>query len=251
MNTNTHWDKLALTYNKINWVKDTEQLEVLSSLIDPDVNKTNILDFGCGTGTVSNYLSPRCKEIVATDRSPAILEQFEPVADNILKLNIDLDNWCHLKSITKFNYFDVAIARMVFHHLQNPIKYMINIRKLIKKHGMFIIQENGISSNSFVNTWFHSMMQDKDERYYLSEESLRFNMYSAGFKAVETFRYIDRDFSIRNWLENTENNEHKINYLFNLHSNMPKEIKQVYNYREIDNDIKIDTELLFVMGFNI
>jgi len=243
----TYTKEVANTYNNLNWVLDPEQLEILKILIDPNIDTTRVLDFGCDTGIVSQYLAKFVKTVIALDNSKEMLEKFRKTEENISIVHGTL---CQKEpEFLSTSHFDVIVSRMVFHHLENKIKYMRRAFELLKSGGMLIIQENGISSNHVVNLWFHEMMRQKEPRYFLSEDQLVFDMYSAGFGAVQTYRHISRNFSVLNWLKNTENNENTQNYLIELFKAMPEEIKHVYNYREIDSDILLDIEILWVMGY--
>ncbi|KJY82817.1 SAM-dependent methyltransferase [Vibrio galatheae] len=83
------WDDVAL-----NWDADTatnvfadKAFESLQKVVD--IKGLHILDFGCGTGLLSQRLSPQAKDIVALDGSEAMIEQLdkkelanvEPVVD--------------------------------------------------------------------------------------------------------------------------------------------------------------------------
>jgi SAM-dependent methyltransferase len=205
----------------------------------------NVLDFGCGTGIVSEYIAPHVNLVVAVDTCAEMLDRFTTNQTNIIKY-IGTS-----KTISRETKFDVIIARMVFHHLKNPIEVLEDLNSLLKENGMLIIQENGVSINPHVNTWFHGMMQLKEHRYYISEEMLRHHLNAAGFYGIESYYHKSRNFSVMNWLRNTETSEIKIQYLFDIHNNMQDEMKKEYNFRRIGNDILLDTECLFVFGTKI
>ena len=247
MNKNVEvWKHRAPSYNNINWTSDSEQLEILKTVIDPSPSD-EVLDFGCGTGIVSNFISDYVNSVFAVDTSREMLKQF--VTE---KKNIDDQHIYSIHGLDPQEYnqrFDTIISRMVFHHVENRCEHFRILHNFLKKNGTLVIQENGISANPNVNSWFHSMMLHKEHRYYMSEEALVFDLYSSGFKMVETFRYLSRNFSVRNWLENTEKDRKKIEFIFELHNNMPDEIKSAYNWRRTCNDILLDTEMLFVFGF--
>lgn len=85
----TSWDDVAADWDneKSTGVYATKAFESLHGIID--LKGTRVLDFGCGTGLLSQKLSPAVKEIVALDSSEAMIEQMdkkelanvEPVVD--------------------------------------------------------------------------------------------------------------------------------------------------------------------------
>lgn len=87
------WDNYAA-----NWENDQANLEFSRHVFQQLKTMTpldgkHILDFGCGTGLLSQYLSPLCKDIVALDKSEAMIEELdkkeltnvEPVVDHLTR----------------------------------------------------------------------------------------------------------------------------------------------------------------------
>jgi len=239
--TDDVWEFRSKTYEHLQWVTDEKQFKVLCDILDP--RKTdNVLDFGCGTGVISNNLAPMVSHITAIDTSSSMLDKFIIQHDNITKYQLGSE----LTNIVPT--YNKIIARMVFHHIKNQYTTLKNCYDLLLPNGLFLLQENGIFNDGIVNKWFHDLMLQKEERYFLSEELLCYTFKSVGFTDITVMRYKNKDFSIRNWLENTTHSEEEFKYFFDLHLNAPQNIKTAYNLRVVENDILLDTECLFVVG---
>ncbi len=100
---------------------------------------SKILEAGCGTGQLCNYLANNNREIVGIDLSENSLQlankfAFDNKIQNVyfLKMNI-------LENFFKKEYFDVIISNGVLHHTAVPYKSFCELTKLLKKDGIIII----------------------------------------------------------------------------------------------------------------
>ncbi|CAM3948831.1 bifunctional 3-demethylubiquinone-9 3-methyltransferase/ 2-octaprenyl-6-hydroxy phenol methylase [Vibrio aerogenes CECT 7868] len=87
------WDQLAIT-----WEKDESNIEFAEKAFAELMKKVSpegchVLDFGCGTGLLSQFISPHAKSIVALDASESMIEELdkkelvnvEPVVDSLTR----------------------------------------------------------------------------------------------------------------------------------------------------------------------
>ena len=116
----------------------------------PNVNQNRILDIGCGTGNILNYL-PQNSHYVGFDESENYIinarkrfgskgEFFQSSVNNVL--------------LDKYDNFDCIIATFLLHHLTND--EVINLLKVVKKKlstsGKFIsIDPCFIHNQSFIS----------------------------------------------------------------------------------------------------
>jgi ubiquinone/menaquinone biosynthesis C-methylase UbiE len=109
-----------------------------------------VLDIGCGTGLLSlKFLQAKPCEITAVDNTAKMLEIFR---NKIKKLSLQ-------KAITlmlmdaehldlKPNYFDVAAATVVLHHMDHAkLSALRRIRSLLKPGGTFVMGELDVDTS--------------------------------------------------------------------------------------------------------
>jgi SAM-dependent methyltransferase len=111
-------------------------LQALGGLLDPDLV---IGDLGCGTGTVSQWLSEFCDHIVAVDASKEMLEaarhnlagqkHVELRQGSLERLPIDDDE------------LDVALVMLVLHHLPEPKRVLAEAARVLKPNGRLLIMD--------------------------------------------------------------------------------------------------------------
>ena len=127
-----NWDSQAST--------NTYADKALQSLLQfVDVKGMHILDFGCGTGLLSQRLSPMVKDIVALDSSEAMIEQLdmkelpnvEPVVDTLTRGLVAL----HPAFRTQF---DLVVASSVCSFVPSYSEVADIVFSLINKEGYFI-----------------------------------------------------------------------------------------------------------------
>ncbi len=98
-----------------------------------------VLEAGCGTGQLCNYLSNNSREIVGIDLSNNSLELANNFSINNNLKNIFFFKMDILNNFFKSKYFDVIISNGVLHHTENPYKSFVELTKLLKDDGIIVI----------------------------------------------------------------------------------------------------------------
>lgn len=136
---NDCWDEYAL-----NWDKNEDVLlysqKAYQSLVEIlDINNLKILDFGCGTGLLSEKMSPLAKEIVAIDTSEKMISVLENKnLNNIKSLNINLSEETIKTNEDLHATFDLIVASSVCAFLPNYQHTLTLLKKIMVKNGIFI-----------------------------------------------------------------------------------------------------------------
>lgn len=133
------WDDVAANWDS-EASTNTYADKALQSLLQfVDVKGMHILDFGCGTGLLSQRLSPMVKDIVALDSSEAMIEQLdmkelsnvEPVVDTLTRGLVAL----HPAFRTQF---DLVVASSVCSFVPSYSEVADIVFSLMNKEGYFI-----------------------------------------------------------------------------------------------------------------
>ncbi|WP_194437361.1 class I SAM-dependent DNA methyltransferase [Vibrio fluminensis] len=134
-----NWDEHAET-----WDKDKATTifakEAYSSLIKTfNIKGKHVLDFGCGTGLLSQKMSPVVKDIVALDCSEAMIEQL----DNKSLPNVEAVVDTLTRGLAAIhpafrNQFDLVVASSVCGFLANYADTSDIIYSLLEEGGHFI-----------------------------------------------------------------------------------------------------------------
>ncbi|MDK9737381.1 methyltransferase domain-containing protein [Vibrio sp. D404a] len=133
------WDEYAK-----DWENDPTAAEFAKAVFDQlsqlvNLNGTRVLDFGCGTGLLSQKVSPFAKEIIALDFSEAMIEELdkkelpnvEPVVD-ILSRGLAAQHPAFRKQ------FDVVVASSVCGFIPNLQDTVSLIYTLLEEDGLFV-----------------------------------------------------------------------------------------------------------------
>lgn len=97
--------------------------------------KARVLECGCGTGELLLYLKEKSFSATGIDVSEKMLESVPPsVKENVSKA-----------STQELPYgdgvFDVVICKGSLHHVKDPEKGLLEIKRVLKKDGILIISE--------------------------------------------------------------------------------------------------------------
>jgi len=147
----------------------------------PKLNKYlsgNILEVGCGIG---GFLSFN-KSVTGVDINSELVE----ICKN-KKLNAHLMDFDILPF--KTNLFDSVLLDNVLEHIENPIKIITEIHRVLKRNGLILISVPG--EKGFAH--------DKDHVSFYNKSSLKLLLHDNGFNLVKFFntpfssKYLDRN----------------------------------------------------------
>ncbi len=165
------WDEYAKAWEEepATGVFAQSVFEQLQKLIELD--GTRVLDFGCGTGLLSQRLSPFVKEIVAIDGSEAMIEELdkkelfnvEPVVD-FLTRGIAAQHPAFRKQ------FDAVVASSVCGFIPNLQDTVSMIYTVLEEDGVFVHWDWCVESD--------------DEKFGLTISKSNNVLTAAGFSSV-------------------------------------------------------------------
>lgn len=235
------WKKRSEKYNNLDWVKEPTYLEAFIN--SANFNKKDIvLDVGTGTGVISHSVAPLVDTVIGIDISQDMLEHSN-WKENKYFIKRDIRNPIFCDEV-----FDKVTARMVFHHIiEDTQKAMDICYKVLKKGGKIILSE-GIPPSPDVKNEYVEIFKLKEERLTFLEKDLTDLMKKSGFSKIKVITHTMRNFSVKNWLENSSLPKETQDKIFKMHLNGSKKFKEDYNLKIIKDDCLIDCKNLIVIG---
>jgi len=154
------------------WLK--EKVRLISSLL----KGKKILEVGCGTGNLVQFLSDKNLEIMGTDYSNVYLEKARKKNPNVEFFKADLlhkEEWNSFK-----NSFDSVIASEVIEHIEDDLAALKTINSLLKPDGILVLTVPAFDS-------LYSPLDKKIGHYRrYSKKSICAKIQKAGFKIGKT-----------------------------------------------------------------
>ncbi len=97
-----------------------------------------VLELGCGTGIFTNMIQKTRADITAIDISPFFIKKAK---ENTIAKNVKfcIENIEHMSFPD--NNFDCIIGSSILHHLDNLEKCLVEIKRVLKKGGVFVFTE--------------------------------------------------------------------------------------------------------------
>jgi len=165
-----YYDNLSEVYDDLYGEEQEKKIRIIEEIYNKLFNNKVFdkgLDYGCGTGISTVFLSKIAKEVYIYDISEKMLE----IAKNKVKNAIiikkeDFDKY--------YNFFDVITSITVLQDSENPEEDLININKLLKDDGLLILsvlKKKGLAywkpliKKYFNIIWFYE--EDKDFIFFL------------------------------------------------------------------------------------
>lgn len=100
------------------------------------IENKNVLDVACGCGYGTSFLARHgAKSVIGIDRSKEALER----AKFYTEPNLKFINGDAYRLESENNTFDVIISFETIEHLDNPIKFVTELQRVLKKDGTLII----------------------------------------------------------------------------------------------------------------
>ena len=166
------WDEYAE-----NWDVDpsVEQYakNAFSELLDSiNINGLTVLDFGCGTGALTQLMSPSVESIVAIDPSSEMIKLLDKKALNNVTSICDylsselVQNFPELE-----NKFDLIVASSVCGFLPDYEMTLSLLKSLLKKDGLFVQWD-----------W---LSEDNSSGMGLSEKRVKQAFLASGFVSIK------------------------------------------------------------------
>lgn len=161
----------------------------LVKLIRPIVKKgnLNILDIGCGTGSLSVYLAHMKNQVLGIDISERAIAGSRQYAK---KVNVDKNATFVvgvLEDLDRSKKFDCVFAIEVIEHVDNDEKFLEEIAKRIKTNGKLILSTPSRNAPLFRIGFLNGFEKRVGHlRRYLSQE-IESLLRKSGFEVIKTY----------------------------------------------------------------
>ena len=132
------WDKVSGFYDLFETIYNGKVYRGLGKRIAKEIEQNDIvLECACGTGAISKYIAPKCKQLIATDFSKGMLKQTSKNCHKYNNIKIKRADMTHLKCHD--NRFDKVVAGNVIHLLEEPYSAIRELERVCKTGGKIIV----------------------------------------------------------------------------------------------------------------
>ncbi len=132
------WDKASGCYDFFETVYNGKVYQSLGKTVAREIRKNDIvLECACGTGAISKFIAPKCRQLIATDFSEGMLRQTAKNCRNYHNIQIKRADMTQLKY--RDSRFDKVVAGNVIHLLENPNSAMGELYRVCKTGGKIIV----------------------------------------------------------------------------------------------------------------
>lgn len=230
-------------YHKLEWVNAGELLDAFINFISPKRNEI-ILDLGTGTGKVAEAIYKKGAMVVGVDYSMDMLIQaLRQIKFPIVWIQGDANFLPFPDDMT-----NKISARMIFHHLVDPFKAVLECLRILKPGGkIFICEGIAPDKNSFRN-WVKMNQLLEPDRKAFSPEILSRLLVDAGFTNIKKKIIVTPQLSTKEWLRNRGDSSRIMKKVMEIRRELPEEEKKAWNLKVIRDDILVDAPWLLIAG---
>lgn len=239
------WAARARDYNKLDWVNKKDFMQSLLDFCHPRKD-WHALDVGTGPGVVAAALLPHVRRITGIDITPEMIER---ARQNFSGQDGMIFEECNVENLQfEDETFDLAVGRMVFHHVDDCLKGLKEILRTLKTGSCCVVCE-GVPPDHLTRQRYEEIFSLKEKRHTFSEAEL-INLFDwAGFADITLQPYFLRQVSLNNWLQNGALESHVIEEIRRLHVDADEHFKKMYRLNERDGDVFMDWKFIFIKGW--
>ena len=133
------WDEYAENWDVDPSVEEYAKNAFSELLESININDLTVLDFGCGTGALTQLMSPKVKSIVAIDPSSEMIRHLDKKALNNVSSISDYLSKELVQSLPEFeNKFDLIVASSVCGFLPDYEATLGLLKSLLKADGVYV-----------------------------------------------------------------------------------------------------------------
>jgi len=132
------WDAFSTRYDKITVKAERTLSKTIVNTSRYLKADDTVLDFACGTGSITTGIAHEVKRIYAIDISSKMIDVAKRKAAEAKIENIDFSHVSIFDAVFKNETFDIILAFNVLHLLDYPQITIRRINELLKPGGLFI-----------------------------------------------------------------------------------------------------------------
>ena len=132
------WDKVSGLYDLFETIYNGKVYRGLGERVAEEIGQNDIvLECACGTGAISRYIAPKCRQLIATDFSKGMLRQTAKKCQKFQNIKVKRADMTNLNC--RDNRFDKVVAGNVIHLLEDPHVAIKELVRVCKSGGKIII----------------------------------------------------------------------------------------------------------------
>lgn len=151
----------AAAYLQSNVHAQGADLQRLGEWLDDD-KQANLLDIGCGAGHASFTAAPRVAKVTAYDLSEGMLAVVAQEAEKRGLSNITCTQGPAEVLPFTDNSFDIVISRYSAHHWHDIQAALMEIRRVLKPGGRFIMMDIATPGKAILDIWLQTIEMLRD-----------------------------------------------------------------------------------------
>lgn len=132
------WDKVSGVYDLFENIYNKSVYQSTGESVAKYIKNTDrVLECACGTGAISIFIAPVCKELIVSDYSVGMLKQAKKKLKNYDNIEYKMVDITDIEA--EDNSFDVVVAGNVIHLLPDPQRAMNELTRVCKDGGRLVI----------------------------------------------------------------------------------------------------------------
>ncbi|MCP8616383.1 class I SAM-dependent methyltransferase [Salirhabdus salicampi] len=196
-----------------------------------------ILDIATGGGHVAKALAPHVKQVVATDLTQAMLQNTAihlQDYENIFYVRADAEDLPFVQQ-----QFDIVTCRIAPHHFPNPLQFVKEVARVLKKEGTFILIDNVVPEDEDLGTFMNTFekLRDHSHNECLSVTGWEQLLSQVGFR-IEKIQNRKKTFDFPVWLNRTTETEEERRAVIDFIRSSEKKYQDYFQVRYNDHQIK-------------
>jgi ubiquinone/menaquinone biosynthesis C-methylase UbiE len=238
------WDYRSKEYDRLGWVNAPGPLDKMVEMANLKGHET-VIDIGTGSQAILHTLEPAIKtgKLIGFDISAAMLGKNRPNSNVLLVADANTQPFPN-------DFADLMTARMVLHHLSNPLVPIKEAYRVLKPGGKLIVGEY-VATDPEVYSFERKVFDIKEPGRHLwtGDQLVELVANAWSSNKIDLGYGLINQYSVRDWMEKSGLPTKTQKAVLDEYINAPKGIikKMNINYTE-DSDALVDRPFAFVVA---
>ena len=198
-----------------------------------------VLDIATGTGFTAFAMAPRVSQVIATDLTPAMLDQAKALAQARGLRNIDFQVAAAESLPFEAESFDLVTCRIAPHHFRDVLQFLAEVYRVLRPAGLFCMVDSVCAESERLIQWQNRVekMRDRSHVWGYPPSEWREMVLQAGLNLEEDTHTSSTEIPFSWWAERAGNPSELVKQIREAFEELSPEKGKIFAIRKEEEEL--------------